>query len=562
MADYTPEQLQKVLKMAKDAGNTAVAEQARALLVQAYQREADPTEGMSGMEKFRAGIGSGLVDIGRKAANLALPEGMTPDWASDEAIKEQASLDDPLLSTGAGLAGNIVGGIAGTAPVGFGAAGLATKALPQALRASTLGARAGRGLAQGAAQGASEGLLMASPDDRLGGAGLGAAVGGGLGAALPGVGHVLKRSLDKLGRPAIEQTDEAVELIRRMREAGVPEDKAFIPLSQSAKPGLGKQIYEGFVANIPGNTVRKQYDDAVKQFRELVVQKAVPKGTPPDAIIEAAADDTMADVFTRLGKVWEDAWKPVNEAEVMVPKDFFNDNILKATKKATGGEWVPPPPGLTTGKSLTEAAEAFQQLANQAEPGVIGNKTREFFLSQKKRVEELLRNQLPKDLADEWDGNKGAYKLYQDLLAGTKGAMGTGEFTPKALAQATARRAGAPGAGGEMRELGELGQKSLQNFPSRQGVFQTLAATAAAGGGIGTLTGEFGKDTVIGGILGVVLPIVGARFMSKPSVQRALTQGWSRARNAGMTMSQYRDVLEKAGLTANQIAVGLSGVKE
>jgi len=555
----TPQQIQQALKLAKESGNEQAAAELRQMLIASYSSEADPTEGMSGMEKFRAGIGSGLVDIGRKAANLALPEGMTPDWASDEAIKEQANLDDPLLSTGAGLAGNIVGGIAGTAPVGFGAAGLATKALPQALKASTLAARAGRGLAQGAAQGASEGLLMASPDDRLGGAGLGAAVGGGLGAVLPGAGHVLKRSLDKLGRPAIEQTDEAVELMRRMREAGVPEDRAFIPLSQSAKPGLGKQIYEGFVSNIPGNKVRQQYDEAVDQFREMVVQKAVPKGTPPDAIIEAGAGDSMDQVFRSLKGVWDEAFTPVNEAEVMIPKDFFNDNIIKAVKKATGGEWVPPPPGLTTGKSLTEAAEAFQQLANQAEPGVIGNKTREFFLSQKKRAEELLESQLPKDLAEEWAGNKAAWKTYQDLLAGTKGAMGTGEFTPKALAQATARRAGAPGAGGEMQELGVLGQKALQNFPSRAGVFQTLAATGAAGGAAGYLAGE---NPVIAGILGIVAPVLGAKFMSKPSVQRALTQGWQFAKNRGMSLSKYKEELERAGLTANQIAVGLSGVKE
>ena len=547
----TPEQIQKALKLAKDSGNAAAAEQLRGMLTAAYSAEGDPTEGMSTTEKLRAGIGSGLVDVGRKAANLALPRSLTPDWASDEAIAEQGETDDALLSTGAGLTGNIIGGIAGTAPVGMGAVGLVGKALPQALKGATAAARIGRGGLQGAAQGASEGLLLASPDDRAGGAGVGAALGGGFGAVLPGVGHALKKTLDRLGKPIIKTTEEAQTLNRLL-----PDEKQ-IPLSQSAEPGMGKQIYEGFVANIPGNTVRKQYDEALEGFREIVIKKALPKNMelPEEAIFEAGNADTMAEGFRKLKGVWDEAWVPVNEAEVMIPGNFFNDNIIKAAKRATKGEWAPPGPGVTTGKTLTETAEAFQQLANQAEPGVIGNKTREFFLSQKKRVEELLKGQLPEDIAEDWVGNKEAWKTYQDLLAGTRGAMGTGEFTPKALAQATARRSGQVGGGGDMQELGSLGQKALQNFPSRQGVFQTLAATGAVGAGAGYLGGE---NPVTSGIAGVVLPILGARFMSKPAVQRKLAEGFSMAKKGGMNLSTYKKLLENMGFTANQISVGLA----
>jgi hypothetical protein len=74
----------------------------------------DPTSGMSGTEKFLAGTGKAFVDIGRGARQLF---SNNPELQGE--IDESRRLDRPLMSTKSGLAGNIVGNIAATAPAAF-----------------------------------------------------------------------------------------------------------------------------------------------------------------------------------------------------------------------------------------------------------------------------------------------------------------------------------------------------------------------------------------------------------------------------------------------------------
>lgn len=71
---------------------------------------ANPTNGMSGIEKFNAGMGKAFADIGRGASQLV---GLGPSGAD---VAEQRRLDAPLMKTGAGLSGNIAGNIALLAP--------------------------------------------------------------------------------------------------------------------------------------------------------------------------------------------------------------------------------------------------------------------------------------------------------------------------------------------------------------------------------------------------------------------------------------------------------------
>lgn len=70
----------------------------------------DPTEGMSGLEKFNAGVGKAFVDVAQGAAQLV---GMGP---SAEEVRDRRELDAPLMNTGAGLAGNVTGNVAMMAP--------------------------------------------------------------------------------------------------------------------------------------------------------------------------------------------------------------------------------------------------------------------------------------------------------------------------------------------------------------------------------------------------------------------------------------------------------------
>jgi hypothetical protein len=70
---------------------------------------ADPTEGMSGVDKFRAGMGKAMTDLARGAGQLV-------GAVSRDDVAESRKLDAPLMNTGAGVAGNLAGNVAMIAP--------------------------------------------------------------------------------------------------------------------------------------------------------------------------------------------------------------------------------------------------------------------------------------------------------------------------------------------------------------------------------------------------------------------------------------------------------------
>lgn len=69
----------------------------------------DPTEGMSGLDKFRAGMGKAFADIGRGTGQLV-------GLVDRDDVAESRRLDASLMSRGAAAAGNIVGNLAMLAP--------------------------------------------------------------------------------------------------------------------------------------------------------------------------------------------------------------------------------------------------------------------------------------------------------------------------------------------------------------------------------------------------------------------------------------------------------------
>lgn len=72
----------------------------------------DPTEGMGGFDKFLSGLSKSVVDTGRGVAQI-FDDGKELQARIDEAKR----LDAPLLKTGAGMAGNLTGTLAQTAPL-------------------------------------------------------------------------------------------------------------------------------------------------------------------------------------------------------------------------------------------------------------------------------------------------------------------------------------------------------------------------------------------------------------------------------------------------------------
>lgn len=70
---------------------------------------ADPTDGMSGMDKFRAGAGKAFADLGRGVGQMV-------GLVDRQDVAESRKRDAALMNTGAGMGGNIAGNVAALLP--------------------------------------------------------------------------------------------------------------------------------------------------------------------------------------------------------------------------------------------------------------------------------------------------------------------------------------------------------------------------------------------------------------------------------------------------------------
>jgi hypothetical protein len=104
----TAEQLgQFILSQSQTRENKAAAQ------LEADRKLYDPTQGMSGTEKFLAGTGKAFADIGRGVSQYL------PGGATREDVAESRQRDAALMNTGAGMAGNIAGNVAAAIPTAF-----------------------------------------------------------------------------------------------------------------------------------------------------------------------------------------------------------------------------------------------------------------------------------------------------------------------------------------------------------------------------------------------------------------------------------------------------------
>lgn len=77
-----------------------------------YDIKADPTEGMSGFDKFAAGAGKAIVDTGRGLGQMV-------GLVDRKDVEESRKLDSSLMNTSAGKWGNFTGNVATTLPLAF-----------------------------------------------------------------------------------------------------------------------------------------------------------------------------------------------------------------------------------------------------------------------------------------------------------------------------------------------------------------------------------------------------------------------------------------------------------
>lgn len=197
----------------------------------------NPTAGMSGTEKFMSGLGKSFYDTSRGLGQLT-------GFVSGDDVKETNRLDKPLMNTGAGFAGNVVGHIGQALAPGSlvkGAGKLASLAPQTARFAPGLQAAgstilAPRTVGQGLAVGSGLGFIQPAEDWQQ--RALQTGVGGVLTAAVPAAG-VAYRGLKSSVEPFYESGQNQI-LARALRTAaGGQADDVTRQLTQAAQPFVG-----------------------------------------------------------------------------------------------------------------------------------------------------------------------------------------------------------------------------------------------------------------------------------------------------------------------------------
>lgn len=185
----------------------------------------DPTEGMSGTDKFLAGAGKGFVDIGRGVKQML---GMADQSEIDEARR----MDAPLMKTGYGVAGNVLGTVAAAAPSMF---------IPGA---NSVGGAAAVGGVLNALQ------PTAADESRLKNAALGAATGG---MAQYGLGKIAGMAGKRLAGQEAAGAAEASQNAVRDATLKASQGAGYVVPPSQAGAGVGPRILEGISGKFKTN---------------------------------------------------------------------------------------------------------------------------------------------------------------------------------------------------------------------------------------------------------------------------------------------------------------------
>lgn len=262
----------------------------------------DPTKGMTGTEKFLSGAGKAFTDIGRGVGQLV-------GAVSTDDVKESRRLDAPLMKTGAGVAGNIVGNVAAAAPavlipgantvVGAGAIGAGFGAVQPAESAAE---RASNTLLSGVlSSGVTAGVralpalkqavidpFTTSGRERIAGDVLRRSVGSNLApevSAVPGVQRTLAEATGDVGAAQLERSLKAAspDAGRLLAERQIANNEAMI----------------GAVGKIAGTPQEKAMNEAMRGYMATRYSDAMAKGIDPKAAADPIVRAQMTDLMKR-----------------------------------------------------------------------------------------------------------------------------------------------------------------------------------------------------------------------------------------------------------------------
>jgi len=466
-----------------------------------FRKPVDPTEGMSGPKKFLAGAGKAFLDIGKGVGQMV-------GAVDQKTIDETKELDKPLMSTGSGIAGNIIGNAAIMAP---------TAMLPGA---NTYGGAALIGSAGGAIQ------PTATGESRTANAGVGAAAGF--------TGQALGNALGRLAKPVASRiSPEEQALANAATREGIPLTAG---QATGSKP---LQTVESVLENLPLTSGRQLAGREAQQraFTAAALKRAGVNADVADAgtlltqknalgsQIEGVAKNNTLDfnqgLTNKLADIVDNASKRLPLAEAQKISGTV-DQILSQVEQS----------GQMLGTNYQGWREPLRGLASEG--GASGTAYREI----RKALDDAFRSQLKGPDADTVTQASRQYanvKTIIDAMGGAGNLPAKGQIAPAQLGAALSRSVGREGKAlgrGDLNELSKVGQlfvrDQIPNSGTAQRQFVQNLMTTVPGAGIGYMAGG-PEGAATGAALGAALTYGGPKavqsLMNSKAGQAYLSRG-------------------------------------
>lgn len=497
----TLEEVGKALQAADAAGAADDARQ----LARMYQRMkgeadqrrlADPTSGMSGLEKFGAGYGAALPNLARGIGQLT---GLQPQ----ERIDESKKLDAPLMRTGAGIAGNIFGSAAAFAPTAF---------IPGANTYTGAGLiGAGVGAMQPVATGESRALNT------------------GLGAASGIAGQAIGNTIGRAIKPV------SSKLSAEQQALATAAGREGIPLTAGQATGSRPlQITESVFENLPFTSAPQLAKKETQQraFTAAALSRGGMTGDVADAATMLAQKRTLGGTLGNIAQrntldfnkgLTSDLANIVGDAQQHLPPDMSKkvaDTIDKVLQQVNSS-------GTMTGTNYQGWREPLRGLA-------ANNETGRYFSQIRKVLDNAFSSQLAGQDAAAFAQNSRQYanlKTIIDAMGGAGQLPARGQIAPAQLSASLARSVGKENKTlgvGDLNELARIGQAfvrdTIPNSGTAQRQFYQSLFTSGGGAVAGAGTAyALGKDPLAGA--GIGLGIGGGALLAPKAVQGLLNSG-------------------------------------
>jgi hypothetical protein len=488
---------------------------------------------MSGVDKFLAGAGKSFVDTGRGAYQIGASLGHAMGLVSDEKMQqiqsdvdESKHLDAPLMASGAGTAGNIVGGMAQMA--------LAPAVTPAALGAIPLAADTAAGALFSGLQ------PTATGDSRIKNTALGAGAGfaGSLaGKAVGAIAQPIRNALSGAGQSAVDT----------LTESGVPLD-----LAQQTGSRVAKTL-KNIIADNPIIGPSAFPEEQGSAFNRAVLRTmgiTDPSVTAADPETMAAGKKAITDVMDRVAantkiKYDEPLESALADIGANAPGRASADNlgpvyhnINNILESATNNDGVIP-------------GQVYQRI-NTNLGGLTSNPANGDIISdvQEALHDALQRSADPQDQADLAIARQ-RYRAMKQIEGAINPA--TGDISPGTLINKINtkinRNQSLYGQGDQtLVNLAKAAKTVLAPRNPDSGTARRLAGMAAmgalAGGGDELIHGNPSEALKVGA-LGAALPLLGRQLVENPTAVSTIT-GW----NSSPVVSAATEALRRGAVAA------------